>query len=83
MMVTHSIIDPTSWGGHGSAYPLSKYLFRMFKGQMTLQQSFNDEMGPERVAVHCRTVALCGLSALRLPIGLYLGPATCLDGGSS
>lgn len=66
-----------------SAYPLSRYLFRMHKGNMTpQQQAFNDDMGPERVTVEWGFGAIVAqwpyldfsrkLQILKSPVALYL-----------
>lgn len=72
-----------------SAYPLSRYLLRMHKGNMTLpQQAFNSDMGPERVSVEWGFAAIVGqwplldfrkkLQILRAPVGLYLNVGNVL-----
>ena len=72
-----------------SAYPISRYLLRMFKGQMTpAQQAFNSDMGPVRVSVEWGFGKIVQLwpfldfrkkmKILKSPVGLFFGVGNVL-----
>ena len=72
-----------------SAYPISRFLFRMYKGVMTaLQRAFNQDMSPARVSVEWgfgQIVELWPfldyrkkLKILLSPVGLYFGVGNML-----
>ena len=72
-----------------SAYPISRFLLRMFKGQMTpAQQAFNNDMGPLRVSVEWGFGKIVQLwpfldfrkkmKILKSPVGLFFGVGNVL-----
>ena len=72
-----------------SAYPLSRWLFRMYKGVMTaMQRAFNADMSPARVTVEWGFGKIVNLwpfldyrkkhAVLLTPVGLHFGVANIL-----